>query len=283
MPDARRVVVLEADTINRFSTERILRREDYWVFVTEDAAAAARVASVSAIDLVLVDLGLGRLEAVPQWQRRRGDAAFRGVPPSLTDGYAVLRPLHVDPASARFPVVTLRMDERPSEPPPPCRFAVVEFLPRPWKAGGLVEGLDAVFRHVAPADGTPSRRRRPRGRSTRRRARERAARPDATAARSRARPSRCAPRSSWTRTTPSAARSSEDLVRHGFSVLEATTGAEALRLAVARRPWLVLTELTFPTRAASPCAGGCAATASCGARRSSSSPRGTTATPATRP
>ncbi|HSD66762.1 MAG TPA: response regulator, partial [Vicinamibacteria bacterium] len=37
-----------------------------------------------------------------------------------------------------------------------------------------------------------------------------------------------------------------DLVRHGFSVFEATTGAEALRLAVARRPWLVLTELTLP-------------------------------------
>ena len=148
LPDARRVVVLEADTINRFSTERILRREDYWVFVTEDAAAAARVSSVSAIDLVLVDLGLGRLEAVPQWQRRRGDAAFRGIPPSLTDGYAVLRPLHVDPASARFPVVTLRMDDLPSEPPAPCRFAVVEFLPRPWKADGLLEGLDNVFRHV---------------------------------------------------------------------------------------------------------------------------------------
>jgi CheY-like chemotaxis protein len=32
-------------------------------------------------------------------------------------------------------------------------------------------------------------------------------------------------------------------VQHGFSVLEATTGSEALRLAVARRPWLVLTEL----------------------------------------
>jgi CheY-like chemotaxis protein len=35
----------------------------------------------------------------------------------------------------------------------------------------------------------------------------------------------------------------EDLVQHGFTVFEAKTGAEALRLAVARRPWLVLTEL----------------------------------------
>jgi DNA-binding response OmpR family regulator len=233
--DARRLVILEQDTLNRFSTERILRREDYWLFVTDDAAAAVRVASVSAIDLVLVDIGLGRLEAVPTWQRRRGDAVFRGVPPSLTDGYAVLRPLQLDPASARFPVVTLKTDDLPVEPPPLCRFAVVDFLPRPWKAGGLIEGLNAVFRDaVRPAEaaardaeGEPADPGRGRGDST--------------------------PFGS----TPAALRSAlvvdpddaerravaEDLAQHGFSVLEATTGAEALRLAVARRPWLVLTEL----------------------------------------
>jgi DNA-binding response OmpR family regulator len=244
LSEARRVVVLEADTINRFSTERILRREDYWVFVTEDAAAAARVASVSAIDLVLVDLALGRLEAVPQWQRRRGDATVRGLPPSLTEGYAVLRPLHVDPASARFPVVTLRMDDVPPEPPAPCRFSVVEFLPLPWKADGLVEGLDNVYRRVirqgAPAGG-PETALVDAGDGPR----EKAARPDE--------------RQPF-ETTPVALRTAlvvdpdeadrravvQDLVRHGFSVLEASTGAEALRLAVARRPWLVITELRLP-------------------------------------
>jgi len=247
VPDARRVVVLEADTINRFSTERILRREDYWVFVTEDAAAAVRVASVSAIDLVLVDLGLGRLEAVPQWQRRRGDALFHGVPPSLTDGYAVLRPLHLDPTSARFPVVTLKTDDLPTEPPPLCRFAVVEFLPRPWKASGLVEGLDTIFRETlrppAPA--------------------ERPAPVEKPAGAAETEPPRTAGGNGGPQpfeSTPVALRTAlvvdpddaerlavvEDLVRHGFSVLEATTGAEALRLAVARRPWLVLTELALP-------------------------------------
>jgi len=246
LPDARRVVVLEADTINRFSTESILRREDYWVFVTEDAAAAARVSSVSAIDLVLVDLGLGRLEAVPRWQRRRGDAAFHGIPPSLTDGYAVLRPLHVDPASARFPVVTLRMDEVSSEPAPPCRFAVVEFLSRSWKEGGLLAGLDTVFRRVIretlPAEpaATAEWPGDPAGGAS-----EKAGRPDAP------RPFE---------TTPVALRTAlvvdpddadrravvEELVLHGFSVLEASTGKEALRLAEARRPWLVLTELSLP-------------------------------------
>ena len=254
MPDARRVVVLEADTINRFSTERILRREDYWVFVTEDSAAAVRVASVSAIDLVLVDLGLGRLEAVPQWQRRRGDALFQGVPPSLTDGYAVLRPLHLDPASARFPVVTLKTDDLPTEPPPLCRFAVIEFLPRPWKASGLVEGLDAIFR----GDGRPEAT----GEA------EPPAELEAPAEPAQAEPAQAEPGHAEGGnggpqpflSTPVALRTAlvvdpndaerralvEDLLHHGFSVLEATTGADALRVAVARRPWLVLTELTLP-------------------------------------
>jgi DNA-binding response OmpR family regulator len=228
------VVVLEEDTLNRYSTERILRREDYWLFVTEDAAAAVRVASVSAIDLVLVDVSLGRLEAVPKWQRRRGDAIFRGVPQSVTDGYAVLRPLQIDPASARFPVVTLRTDDLSVEPPPLCRFAVLDFLPRPQNAGGLVDGLNAIFRDtVQPARAaTCEVEREPAGTGNGN---------GATRA---------------FESTPAALRSAlvvdpddgdrralaDDLVQHGFSVLEATTGAEALRLAVARRPWLVLTE-----------------------------------------
>jgi DNA-binding response OmpR family regulator len=235
VPDARRVVVLEEDTLNRYSTERILRREDYWLFVTGDAAAAVRVASVSAIDLVLVDVSLGRLEAVPKWQRRRGDAVFGGVPPSVTDGYAVLRPLQLDPASARFPVVTLKTDDLPVEPPPLCRFAVLDFLPRPWKAGGLVEGLNAIFRDaVRPAPAAT---------------REAESEP--------ADPRRGDGEPEPFGSTPAALRSAllvdphdgerralaEDLVQHGFTVLEAKTGSEALRLAVARRPWLVLTEL----------------------------------------
>ena len=89
--------MLQRDTIHRVSTERILRREDYWVFVTEDAAAAVRVAAVSAVDLVLVDLGLGVLLPVPPSERRRGDAGFDGLPPALAEGYAILRPLAARP------------------------------------------------------------------------------------------------------------------------------------------------------------------------------------------
>jgi DNA-binding response OmpR family regulator len=191
-----------------------------------------------------VDLGLGRLEAVPRWQRRRGDAIFRGVPPSITDGYAVLRPLHVDPGSARYPVVTLKLGEQPMEQPPLCRFAVVEFLPRPWKASGLVEGLDKVFRELVPEGpgdehGADADEPAPAPVPVERTGLPAGPRPFAS--------------------TPVALRTAlvadpddgerravvECLVEHGFSVHEAASGADALRLAVARRPWLVLTEMSL--------------------------------------
>jgi DNA-binding response OmpR family regulator len=225
----RRVAILEADTINRFSTERLLRKEDYWIFATDDPAAIVRMASVSAVDLVLVDLGLSRLEAVPRWQRRRGDAVFRGVPAGLTDGYAVLRPLLIDPTCARFPVVTLKIDNAPSSATPACRFGVVEFLPRPYKSGGLVEGLSSIFRDLI----------RPTAHGD--------FEPPPTVHRAFA-------------STPTALRTAlvvdpdaaerraaaEILLRHDFTVHQAATGAEALRIAIARRPWLVITEMNLP-------------------------------------
>jgi DNA-binding response OmpR family regulator len=243
--DVRRVVVLEGDTINRFSTERLLRREDYWVCVTDDPVAAVRISSVSAVDLVLVDLGLECLAAVPSWQRRRGDVAFRGVPPSLTDGYAVLRPLHLDPASARFPVVTLRTDDRSPEPAPLCRFAVVEFLPRPWKASGLLEGLDAVFREVLRA--TPAAETAVVGPAPA----EETAPPRETRPAEGPHPFESTPLALRTALVVDADEADrrvvvECLLRHGFSVHEAATADDALRVAVARRPWLVITEASLP-------------------------------------
>jgi DNA-binding response OmpR family regulator len=225
----RRIVVLERDTMHRFSTERILQREDYWVFVTEDPTAAVRVAAVSAIDLVLVDLGLGALVSVPPAERRRGDAGYDSLPPILGEGYAILRPLHLDP-QAHLPIVTLRHATRSDEPPPACRFALVGMLPHDASASGLVDGLGEVF-----ADA---------------RAREtQAALPAADARRggtARAFESTPAPLRSAliADPDPEARRAlASCLLRHGFTVYEAAGGQDALRIAVARRPWLVITEL----------------------------------------
>ena len=240
MPNARRVVLLEADTINRFSTERILRREDYWVFATDEASAAMRVAAVSAIDLVLVDVGLGRLEAIPRWQRRRGDATFHGVPESVTDGYAAPRLLHVDPSSARFPVVTLNWA---SSPPSSrrCAGSRSSSCRAPGRASGLVEGLDALFRDLARADSEAE-------------AALPAEWPAAEAERAPAAPTsrpfrasrpRCAPplvvdpdrrRPPRARRLPRRATASP--------CTRPARGRGGCALAVARRPWLVITETT---------------------------------------
>ena len=233
----RRLVVLERDTIHRFSTERILRQADYWLFVTENVAATVRLAAVSAVDLVLVDLGLGLLEAVPASARRRGDVGVGSLPESLTEGYAILRPLHLNPQH-HFPIVALRMGDG-DDPRQPGRFALVGLLPRPWNATGLVDGLEESFLDVI--------------------GREAAAVPAA----SEAWPKTPAPRGVRTPTrarpfdsTPQALRSAlvvdpddaqrralaDCLIRHDFTVHEATSTESALRLAVARRPWLIITE-----------------------------------------
>ena len=227
----RRVVVLERDTIHRFSTERILRREDYWVFVTEDATAAVRVAAVSAIDLVLVDLGLGVLLPVPPGERRRGDSGYEGPPPALAEGYAILRPLQLDP-KAHLPIVTLRLAQCSDEPVPPCRFALVGLLPRQASASGLVDGLGEVFAdaHARTAAGDTASGDGARARG-------------ATASQ----PFESTPLPLRTALVvdpdPAARRALVDgLVRHGFTAYEAGSGQDALRVAVARRPWLVVTE-----------------------------------------
>ena len=81
---------------------------------------------------------------MPPAQRRRGDAGYDGLPPLLGDGYAILRPMHLDP-QAHLPIVTLRAAARGDEPVPACRFALVGLLPRDASASVIVEGLGEIF------------------------------------------------------------------------------------------------------------------------------------------
>ena len=229
--------MLERDTVQRFSTESALRRADYWLFVTENVAAAVRVAAVSAIDLVLVDLGLGLVEAVPAAARRRGDVGVGSLPASLGEGYAILRPLSVDP-QANLPIVTLKLPVRGEDAVPPCRFALVGLLPRPWGSNANAEGVEERFLELIDRVTTPA----PAASETEKAPSKRGLRT----------PTRSRPFES----TPHALRSAlvvdpdhterravaDCLLRHDFTVHEATNAEAALRLAVARRPWLIITE-----------------------------------------
>jgi DNA-binding response OmpR family regulator len=239
-PLQRSVVVFEADSINRFATERLLKRENFWTFATHDAQTVVRVVTVEAVDVVLVDLGLGALDAVPLWQRRRRDASSPAGQPPLPEGYAVLRPLHADPSCARYPVVTLRAGAGGSEPLLSCRFAVVDYLPRPRSAKELVFGLDAVWRDFVHASSAPL--------------------PDAPEEETPALLPPAAPSPRPFASTPLPLRSAlvvdpdpfarhavtAALRKHGFTVHEADGGDEGFGLALARQPWLILTELDLP-------------------------------------
>jgi DNA-binding response OmpR family regulator len=239
---ARRVVVLEADTSDRIATEQLLRHQDYWTFATDDPRAVVRVTTVDAADLVLVDLGLEVLDAIPQGQRRRGDTPFPGLISTVDGGYAVLRPLQANADCGRFPLVTLRPGARGDSEVPFCRFAFVDRVPDSSRGDELLTGLESVWRGVvdpagardgraeaAPAPGT-----RPVGPEF----------TSPTAFSSTPPPLRTALVVDPDPVSRRFVRTS--LARHGFTVHEAASAEDGFHLAIARRPWLIVSELVLP-------------------------------------
>ena len=263
---ARSVLLLDPDPATRARTEAALRDEEYWVFGTADAKTAARLINVQAADVIMVDLSMGALEVVPRWERRRSDVPPTDAPPAA-DSYAVLRGLQVDATAARYPMVIFKDDSQEADRTPPRRFGIVEFLPK-GDTSSVLTGLDSVFRNLvlpartleAPDPENPLESLEPE---------------DSPLARPRGEvlpfPEPSAGRSPFNEAPPLAANLPFDslpralrqallvdpdaayrrflknaLVVHGFTVHEASTSEEALRIATARRPWLILTEVNLP-------------------------------------
>jgi len=219
--------VLDGDRGTCARTRSLLQREDYWVFATGDPKVALGLVRAGATDLVLTDLGMPVLDVVPRWARRRSDAPFE-IPPTASDGYAVLRALDADAVSARRLIVVLKEGSAPDVSSPPCRFGIVGCIPKAASAG-LLDKLEAALQEpaasagaaVGSVDETPAQIFRALPNALRRAL---LADPEA----SERGPVR------------------EALTAEGFSVDEASGGTEALRLAVARRPWIILTEAELP-------------------------------------
>jgi DNA-binding response OmpR family regulator len=265
---ARSVILLDPDPATRARTEAALRDEEYWVFGTADAQTATRLINVQAADVILVDLAMSALEVVPRWERRRADVPPTDTPPPA-EAYAVLRPLQVDATAARYPMVIFRNEAPDSERTPPRRFGIVEYVAK-GDTASLITGLDSVFRNLvlpartleAPEPESPL---------------EALASPPLAEAPKRPRaevvpfPEPAPPRSPMGEapalganlpfeSLPRALRKAllvdpdaayrrflkNALSVHGFTVYEAATSAEALRIATARRPWLILTEVNLP-------------------------------------
>ena len=185
------------------------------MFATEDAAAAVRVAAVSAIDLVLVDLGLGVLLPVPPGERRRDDPASTAC---RLRGRRLRDPAPA-PARPEGPAPDRDAATAAERPTSRCRRAAsrssgscrARRTPR-----GLVDGLADVFAdaHAREAEATRCRRvARGRGAAP--------APPPLAAVREHPGPAAHGPRGG---SRPAARRALVDcLVRHGFTVYEAGT------------------------------------------------------------
>ena len=242
---SRRVLVVDGEATSGQATEQLLRREDYWAVVTHDPAAAEKLARVGAADVLAVDLNLGALEHVPRWQRRQGDPTPREAPPQGTEGYAVLRALHSDSSCARFPLFLLRARSDDERREPACRFGLIDYLPKASKPEDLVKGLDTVFRDVVEPALLRDEQRQEAEEGT----------PVDTGAEwangIRYRPFETVPKPLRTALLVDPDLAYRRFVRgvmaeHGFVVYEASSSAEALQLAIARRPWLILSEVNLP-------------------------------------
>jgi CheY-like chemotaxis protein len=135
--------VVDADAWCRGIAEGVLRGTGYRVVCTGDPTAAVHIARNMLPDLVLADVALGLIEPVPFLERRRVDtAAFTDVVPRRSEGYAILRPLEVDPNLIACPVVVLRDVNDDDDPLDGPRFGVPDYVAKPFTAQTLLERVE---------------------------------------------------------------------------------------------------------------------------------------------
>jgi CheY-like chemotaxis protein len=139
----RRLLVVDEDAWCRGIADGILRASGHRVVCTGDAATAVGIARNMLPDLILADLRLDLIEPVPFLERRRldGAAVFKPVA-RIADGYAVLRPLEVDPGLVSCPVVVLRDLNETEDALDGPRFGVPDYLSKPFTAEVLLEKVE---------------------------------------------------------------------------------------------------------------------------------------------
>jgi CheY-like chemotaxis protein len=142
---ARAIVVLDSDPVSRAQVVEILGLKGYRVSSTADPRGALRIARDERVDLVLADMGMAAIDVVPRWERRRSDPDPVASAPPITQGYALMRALQVDPAAARFPAVFLRDGSSGGDRAQAYRFGVVGYVPKPVERRLLLARVEAVL------------------------------------------------------------------------------------------------------------------------------------------
>src|SRR5262245_33011999 len=239
---AAKFLLVEDDEETRALVESILGFEGHSVVSTSDPTAALGLARTEAPDLVLCDI------AMP-----------------VMDGYGVLKALQTDPATAHVPVVFLSGHKDFSERVRAFRFGVIDYISKPFTRETLVRKVARILE---------GRSRRPGAFALEEPAAAPAAPAPAPVAPFRASPDLASdgqpmappdlPGSAARLPTfdsfPEAFRNVlvvddnsffrrflRDLLSgQGFTVHEAADGDEGLRVALDRRPWLILTDVRMP-------------------------------------
>ncbi len=213
---ARALLVLDSDTRNGAWLKAWLQQQGYQILSASDPAVAERLVRSMAAKLVLTDLDMMVLEAIPRWARRRSDAPADGMPPG--QGFAILRPLEPGTVSTRFPIVVLKGEDPRGTAGQVCRFAIVGYGPKA-ASPVLLKALEAAV--AAPMQEQPAELFAEVPRLLRRAL---VVDPDA----------------SWREHVKDA------LVEQGFTVDEAEECVEAYRLALRNRPGLIFSEVDLP-------------------------------------
>ena len=119
---ARKVLVVEDEDPIRTLIEGFLTTAGYAVVSTGRSAEALELAQREKPDLVVSDISMPEM-----------------------DGYAVLRALQADPATARVPVVFLTAHREFTERVRAFRFGVVDYITKPFSLDALLRRVERVF------------------------------------------------------------------------------------------------------------------------------------------
>jgi DNA-binding response OmpR family regulator len=131
---ARRVLVVEDEDPIRSLIEGMLGSAGYEVVSTGQSAEALDLARQESPDLVISDISMPEM-----------------------DGYAVLRALQADPATARVPVIFLTGHRDFTERVRAFRFGVVDYITKPFTRDALLRRLERVFEDRGSRPGVDER------------------------------------------------------------------------------------------------------------------------------
>ena len=239
----RRIVVIEDNPDVGALLQSMLHSAGHQVVSTSESKGAVELVRREEPDLVLCDI------AMPE-----------------VDGYGVLKALQSDPATARFPVVFLTAHREFSERVRAFQMGVVDYVTKPFTRETLLRKVDRILRGIEPRPGAAA-----------------AAETEATSEVTEAEPAAPATSTAPAGKTdppgrdpdslppgtgplppfgalPEMLRSvliaddnrvfrtflREVLVKHGFTVHTASDGVEALAVALEKRPWLILADVSMP-------------------------------------